>query len=401
MSKWQSDVLLDGLGPMIFSPLSEIAYVGRNIPYIVSFAGFIAFSIGVSFSPNFASLVILRFFQGVFGSPILASGGASLGDIYDWEELPFAFTFWVASMYAGPALGPLLAAYAVPHNWRWPLWEIAIMSAPVFLLATFTLPETLPQTILLRRAQLLREVTQNPQYRAKSELHNLKVWPYVMEAMSKPREIMLKDPCILFAALYGSFVYATYYSFFESFPLVYQGIYGMSGASVTQIFLCVIIGCAVGCTIYTAWVYFYFNPQNRQKEKTFEARLTPALVGVFVLPAGLFLFAWTSRPSIHWIAPTIGVTLYATSSFIVFQCLMCYIPLSYPKYIASLLAGNDFTRSTLAAGFVMFSRAMYMSVGIAHGVTILGGLSVFGVLGMFYLYYYGAWLRSRSKFAES
>jgi len=385
---------------MIFSPLSEIAQVGRNIPYIVSFVAFLIVSIGICFADNFAALVVLRFFQGVFGSPILASGGASLGDIYDWDLAPYAFVFWIAAMYSGPALGPLLSAYAVPHHWRWPLWEILLMSVPIFILTMISLPETAPHKILLQRAQRLRALTGNQQFRAKTELHNLQLGPYIMDAMNKPLEIMIKDPCITFAGVYGSLVYATYYSFFESFPLVYQGTYRLSGGSMAQIFLCVIVGCIIGGLLYSAWLFFIFNPQNKRTPMTYEARLRPGLPAVFILPIGLFLFAWTSRRDIHWIVPTVGVTIYAATSFVVFQCLMCYIPLSYPRYVASLLAGNDFFRSTLAAGFVMFSRAMYLSLGIAKGVTVLGGLSIMGILGLVYLYYYGAALRARSRFAE-
>lgn len=31
--------------------------------------------------------------------------------------------------------------------------------------------------------------------------------------------------------------------------------------------------------------------------------------------------AWTARASIHWIVPTIGVTIYAASCFIIFQAV--------------------------------------------------------------------------------
>lgn len=132
-----------------------------------------------------------------------------------------------------------------------------------------------------------------------------------------------------------------------------------------------------------------------------EHRLVPALIAAFGPPIGLFMFAWTANPTIHWIAPTIGITIYGASVFVVLQCVFVYVPLSYPQYAASIFAGNDFFRSALACGSILFARPLFINVGIHKGVTVLAGLSTMGVIGMFVLYYQGAKLRSRSKFAQN
>lgn len=80
--------------------------------------------------------------------------------------------------------------------------------------------------------------------------------------------------------------------------------------------------------------------------------------------------------------------------------MICYIPLTYPKYVASLFAANDFTRSMLAAGFVQFTRQMYLRLRIDRGVTLVAGLSMIGILGHFGLYHFGGRLRARSKFTK-
>lgn len=78
-----------------------------------------------------------------------------------------------------------------------------------------------------------------------------------------------------------------------------------------------------------------------------------------------------------------------------------YLPLSYPRYAASLFAANDFFRSAWAAGAVLYARPLFEYLGIDRGVSLLGGLSCGGVLGVSALYVYGARLRARSKFAEA
>jgi DHA1 family multidrug resistance protein-like MFS transporter len=54
--------------------------------------------------------------------------------------------------------------------------------------------------------------------------------------------------------------------------------------------------------------------------------------------------------------------------------------MSYPQYAASLFAGNDFCRSLFAFGAILFSRPMFMYLGVAKGISLLGGLSVMGIV---------------------
>ena len=94
-------VLGYGIGPLIFSPLSEIPSIGRNPPYMITFgtsllrphlqytpakglsAGiFVILCIPAAITNSFAGLLVLRFLLGFFGSPCLATGGASIGDLY-------------------------------------------------------------------------------------------------------------------------------------------------------------------------------------------------------------------------------------------------------------------------------------------------------------------------------
>lgn len=161
------------------------------------------------------------------------------------------------------------------------------------------------------------------------------------------------------------------------------------------VFLCVLVACIIGVIAYSICLHY----MGRSGFATQERRLLPALGFCFGPTIGLFIFAWTARASIHWIAPTIGITIYGASVFVVFQCLFIYIPLSYPQYAASLFAANDFFRSALACGSVLFAHPLFGNLGVARGVSLLGGLSVIGIFGIWLLYFYGARLRAMSKFA--
>ncbi|OXV12129.1 hypothetical protein Egran_00110 [Elaphomyces granulatus] len=398
-------VVAYGIGPLLWSPLSEVPAFGRNVPYMISFFLFVILSIPTALVKNLGGFLVLRFLQGFFGSPCLANGGASLQDLYSLIYVPIALTAWVSAAYCGPALGPLISAFAVTaKGWRWALWEILWMSAPIFVVMFFFLPETSAENVLLRRAHRLRKVTGNSKIRSQSEINRkgIKFGKVLLDALIKPLEIMVKDPAVLFTNIYTSLIYGIYYSFFEVFPLVYPPIYGFSLGLTGTTFICIIVACLLGVSLYVGYLLIYLIPDIMKNGlRAQEHRLVPALFAIFFPTIGLFIFAWTSRPSIHWIVSVIGIVIYAASGFVLFQCVFAYIPLSYPQYSASLFAGNDFLRSSFAFGSILFSRPMYLNLGVAKGVSLLGGLSVLGIFGIFYLYFNGAKLRARSKFAVS
>jgi DHA1 family multidrug resistance protein-like MFS transporter len=70
-----------GVGPLIFSPLSEIPVFGRNVPYMVSFALFVILCVPMALVDNYAGLLVLRFLTGFMGSPCLATGAATMQDM--------------------------------------------------------------------------------------------------------------------------------------------------------------------------------------------------------------------------------------------------------------------------------------------------------------------------------
>ena len=257
------------------------------------------------------------------------------------------------------------------------------MSGPVFILWFFCLPETSAHNILLRRAERLRKSSGNPNIRSQTEIdrRGLAFSAIALDAVIKPFEIMIKDPAVLFTNVYTALTYGIYYSFFEVFPLVYGPLYGFNLGETGVVFVCVVVGCIIAMAIYFAYLQFLLIPDIMKNGlRAQESRLRPALFAVFAPTIGLFLFGWTANSHVHWIASVIGITIYACSVYIILQCVFVYIPMSYPQYAASLFASNDFCRSAFAFGAILYSRAMFLNLGIGQGVSLLGGLSVLGIV---------------------
>ncbi|RFU25459.1 hypothetical protein B7463_g10889, partial [Scytalidium lignicola] len=397
-------IIAYGVGPLLFGPLSEVPVVGRNPVYWIPFVFFFILSFPTAVVDNFAGLVVLRFLQGFMGSPAISNAGATFGDVYSTIYVTYPLSWWVWSAWAGPAVGPLISGFAVMNkNWRWSMWEIVWMAVPVLVLLIVAMPETSSRTILLRRAQRLRKLTGDSRLQSQSEIdqRHLTFSGIVVEALVKPTEIMLKDPAVLFVNLYTALFYGIYYTFFEVFPLVFPPMYGFNLGETGLAFLSCQIGATIGLVSYFIYVRWWQIPHiQKHGISNHEYFMIPAMVGSFLLPVGLFIFAWTSRPDIHWIVPLIGVAIFVTGTVYVFQSVFLYIPLSYPKYAASLFAGNDISRASMAAGSVLYAHPLFVNLGVGKGVSTLGGLSVIGIIGTFLIYWFGAGLRARSKFAD-
>lgn len=397
-------VLAYGVGPLIFGPLTEIPVIGRNPVYYLTFIVFFALSFPAAAINSFGGLLAIRFFAGFFGSVGIAIGGASIGDIFTLIYFPYGLGWWVLSFWAGPAIGPTFAGFAAQSKgWRWPLWEIVWICAVMAIFLLALTPETSTPNILLRRARRLRKLTGDSRLQSESEIEqrNMTGSSVLIAALIRPFEITIKDPSVFFVNIYTALTYAIYFTFFEVFPLVFPPFYGFNLGETGAAFLACEVGAIIGLVLYFSYLYFYMIPDNiKNGFREQEHRLLPAIFGSVVIPVGLFIFAWTARPSIHWIVPLIGVAIFTVGQYCVIQGLFMYVPVSYPQYAASIFTGNDLIRSAIAAGCILAARPMFINLGVHKGVTVLAGLSVMGIIGTLLMYKYGKKLRAKSKFAQ-
>jgi predicted permease len=56
-----------------------------------------------------------------------------------------------------------------------------------------------------------------------------------------------------------------------------------------------------------------------------EWKLIWGFVGGILFPASLFMLAYTSNPSFHWIVPCIALALFGTCSHILFMVVSDYV----------------------------------------------------------------------------
>ncbi|KAJ9661330.1 GTPase-activating protein [Coniosporium apollinis] len=395
-----------GFGPMIWSPLSELPGIGRTPIYVLTLIVFVFFQFAVIYARNFGMLLAFRFLTGFIGSPALATGAASMGDIWNPMVRDYMIAVWGAFAISAPVLGPLVGGFAYSaEGWTWTIWPLLWVSAFALVLLFFLLPETFAPTILSSRAQRARRITGNTEYMSEAEIEIKSVRPkdLLFEALVRPFQLCFGEPVVFVMNLYIALIYGILYIWFEAYPIVFEEIHGFNPGESGLAFLGILVSTC--CITLPGYFYWKHRWQSRHFDSDWniepEHQLPPACVGCLCLPISLFWFGWTGNfASVHWIIPIIGSMLFATGGCLIFNCIFCYQAHAYPKYAASVLAGNNFIRSSFGAGFPLFATAMFHNLGVGWACTLLGCLTVLFIPYPYILYWYGRRLRMASRYAR-
>ncbi|KAH8742381.1 MFS transporter [Diaporthe sp. PMI_573] len=117
-----------GIGSVIASPTAILW--GKRPVYLVSALCFIITSVWCALSPNYASLIVARIFQGMSVSPVECLPSATVAEIFFLHERAFRLGIYTLLLLGGKNLVPLVAAVVVQNlSWRWVFWVVALVVA--------------------------------------------------------------------------------------------------------------------------------------------------------------------------------------------------------------------------------------------------------------------------------
>ena len=318
-----------------------------------------------------------------------------------------AMSIFAAAPFMGPTLGPIAGGFlGESKGWRWVEGLIAIFTGVLWIAGSLFIPETYAPVLLQKRAAALSRET-GKVYISKIEADRGKqsLKQSFKIALSRPWILLVKEPIVLLLSIYMAIVYGTLYMMFAAFPIVYQQQRGWTQGVGGLAFLGVAVG-MLGAVVYTIPDNErYLAAERRAKEggelgAAPEARLPPAMFGSAFLPLGLFIFAWTNYPSIHWIVSIIFTAPFGFGMVLVFLSIMNYLIDAYTIYAASVLAANSVLRSSFGCVFPLFTTYMYDSLGIHWASSVPAFLALMCLPFPFLFYKYGPAIRRKCKFAR-
>ncbi|KAI1388399.1 putative bicyclomycin resistance protein [Hypoxylon trugodes] len=392
-------VLGIALGPLLMSPLSE--FVGRRPIYLASWAMFLIWLIPSAVAHNAATMLVARFIDGFAGSSFLSVAGGTVNDVFRPDMIQAPMVVVSFSPFIGPSLGPLLGGFINYYStWRWTYYAMIIWAFILMVMVLVFAPETYHPIKLREKARHLRKETGDERWKAPMEKSTKSVVRTVGYSLLRPFQLLIFEPMCLLLCLFSAILLGVLYLFFGAFGLVFGDTYGFNlwqtGLSFLGIFVGMIL-CSATDSIWRRTHQRLLAKNNGNPEPEF--RLSPAIAGAVLVPIGLFIFAWTAYPWVHWIVPIIGSGIFGCGTLMVFTGIFTFLVDAYPQYAASALASNTFTRCMFAAAFPLFGIQMYHKLGYQWGSSLLAFLTV-AMMPFPYLFFrYGKQIRRHSRFA--
>ncbi|KAI0705905.1 MFS general substrate transporter [Cytidiella melzeri] len=394
-----------GIGPLFWSPLSEI--LGRRIVWIIPSFIYVIFIIPCAVAKNIQTLLVCRFFCGIFASAPLTLAGGTISDIWDNEERGFAIALFAAAPYGGPVLGPIVGGFVGETvGWRWMFWVNMIFAGVMFILKA-SMPETYAPVILKRRAARLRKETGDENIRTEQELFKVPFAQMMADTLIRPFQMLLTEPILLLLSLYIALIYGLLYAFFFSYPVVFGGDYQWNDGLAGLTFISVWIGLALAlCAMPFLQKDYMRRAAANGGAAEPEDRLVGMLVGSIWVPISLFIFGWTSPPAVmpgggNWVGPVSSGIPFGFGMVTIYFSANAYIIDAFPGYVASALAAKTVVRSGSGAAMPLFITAMYHNLGNGWAGSVWAFISLAMVPIPFLFYRYGKTIRSKSKRATS
>jgi DHA1 family multidrug resistance protein-like MFS transporter len=276
-------------GPLVWAPLSEL--MGRRLPLLIGMFGFSIFSIAVAVAKDYQTVMLSRFFSGLFSASPLAVVPACYADLYNNNDRGIAITIFAMAVFMGPFTSPFIGGFITMSylGWRWTMYISAIMGFLGFGLCVLFLRETYPPAILATKAGQLRRQTKNWGIHAKQEEVEVDFHELLTNNFSRPIRILITEPIVLLITIYMSFIYGLLYVFLSAYPIVFQGVYGMNLGVGGLPFFGLVIGQLLA-GLYILLIQGQYNKKliANNNVPIPEWRLQPVMVGAFCFAGGLF-----------------------------------------------------------------------------------------------------------------
>lgn len=390
-----------GLGaaivPLVLLPLIEDW--GARPVLLTTYFFFICFLLPIGLAPNFATVIVFRFFSGGC-VPLISDAVASvtsnvfLGD----RARSVPVSLYVLAYLGATSLGPVIGAGILQFlHWRWIAYIELIFTAAVYPVLCFGFHETRGSVILRAKARRLN-FQERPNKRM--PLHQT-----VLKSVQRPLHMVFTEAVVFVASIWAAFSLGTIYLFTQSVEQVYVELYDFDAVQAGYVQLAIVIGevLGTGFSLYSNRWYFASAARNTDTPglPVPEARLYSAVIGGFLgVSGGMFVYGWGAYKSIHWMVTTLGLAMVGFGTTAVVISIANYLIDAYSKYAASALAAVGVVENTSIALLPLAALAMYTNLGFHWASSLLGFLSLVLSSTPLLVMFWGKTLRGRSPFMK-
>ncbi|OBT60246.1 hypothetical protein VE03_10607, partial [Pseudogymnoascus sp. 23342-1-I1] len=252
-----------------------------------------------------------------------------------------------------PLLGPITSGFVTPVlGWRWTFW-IGLILIGTCGPAVLYLPETYGPVLLARRARRLQRDVPQVRIAAPLDLVDRGFRNMMTVVLVRPIRMMIFELIVTATHLYLSLTYAMFYMYFQAYPLIFQGIYQMSPATSSLMFLPIGLGACISMLFFSSYdsllrgAKIQGKPWTRKEESR---RLPLAYLG-------------GPKADIHWMVPAAAGVPFGIGFVLIFMSLLNYLTDAYGAFAASAMAATGCCRSVVGAGLLFAATPMFEDLG--------------------------------------
>lgn len=206
-------------GPTIWAPASEL--IGRRWPITIGkdnqarsatvvlknsigVFGYSIFTIGTATAKDVQTIMLTRFFAGMFAASPIAIVPAAYADVYNNSTRGVAIAMFAMAVFVGPFASPFTGGFITQSylGWRWTMYISAIMGFLGVVLLLLFYRETYPPVLLIEKAATLRRQTRNWGIHAKQDEVELDFNELINVNFSRPFRMLLTEPIVFLVTLY-------------------------------------------------------------------------------------------------------------------------------------------------------------------------------------------------------
>lgn len=286
------------------------------------------------------------------------------------------------------------------NGWRWLYWIQLIVAGAIYILLVFTVPETYAPKILTDRAKKLRADTDDDMFVTEEEIDRRPLSETIFDVVARPFQLLFGELIVFLISVYMSVLYGLLYMFFVAYPIVYEQGKGWDAGRTGLMFLPIAVGVVLSaaCSPLVNMQYMRLCKKHNGAPPP-EVRLIPMMWSCILIPIGLFIFAWSSYPTVHWAGPMMGGLPLGFGFIFLYNSANNYLVDTYQSQAASALAAKTFLRSLWGGSTVLFTSQMYNKMGYQWASSFLGFLALACCAIPFIFYHFGPRIRKHSRFA--
>ncbi|PMD42166.1 MFS general substrate transporter [Hyaloscypha variabilis F] len=241
---------VQGIAPLICMPLDDC--LGRRFALIATLAVFVAANVGLVFSSDFISLMLLRAAQALGSADLPVIGAAVIGDISTGEERGSLISIYGSILMFGHVVSPVLGGVLTHFfGFRSIFWfQVALGGLSLSLVVLF-IPETLRNiagngTIRVKfyRQPLLACVKSSPDARFESSPETITL-PPTLKSFIEPLQLLSRVN-IVGSIVFGAIAFATAVVVISTTALCLETYYRLSTLLIGLAFLPSAVGTVLG-----------------------------------------------------------------------------------------------------------------------------------------------------------